>query len=143
MQPNGHSVLDFDRAVLERAFQSRSRSVPYMEKRLLEAVRCLDSLATMGFAPWKVTEWQMATFIHKFSKNKGEGNADTRFFRDQVRDSPKGETKRHRHAKPLDEKVITTFEKLVECAETPQLGCAAGLFALLAHTSHCGLDGIR
>ena len=69
--------------------------------------------------------------------------ADTRFGRDQVQDSKKGEKKRPRHAKPLGENVIMTFEKLVECAETPQLWCAADLFALLAHTSHRGLDGVR
>ena len=33
--------------------------------------------------------------------------------------------------------------KLVECVETYQLGCAAGLVALLAPTSHRGLEGIR
>ena len=60
--------------------------------------------------------------------------ADTRFGRDQVQDSEKGEKKRPHHAKPLVENVISNFEKLVEWAESPQLGCTAGLFALLAHT---------
>ena len=161
VQADGYTILAADRAVLERAFRSRSKSVHFMEKRLLEASRCLDRLVGMGYQLWQVSDWQMATFIHKFSQNKGKATrlrsalrwlewitgvsmyADNRLVRDQVQDDRKGERKRPRHAKPPGEDIISNLEKLVVYAPTPQLRCAAGLLALLAHTSHRGLDGIR
>ena len=56
--------------------------------------------------------------------------ADSPIFRDQVRDPPKWEKNMPR---PLDENVIITLEKLVKCAETPQLWCAADLRFAGAH----------
>jgi hypothetical protein len=115
----------------------------------------------MGFQLWQVAAWQVATYLHKSSKNREKAtrlrsalrwiewvtdspmHADARLVRDQVQDTRKGEKKRPKHAKPPSEDVIGNLEKLVEEGPTAQLRCAAGLFALLAHTSHRGLDGIR
>ena len=63
--------------------------------------------------------------------------------RDSVRCTLHAPRATPRHAKPPGEDIISNLEKLVVYAPTPQLRCAAGLLALLAHTSHRGLDGIR